>query len=275
MKNDKFTFGKCVNYILLFGAALITLFPFYLMLITSVKTKHEFASNFWVPGLNPAWKNFSTAWSAVYLYVANSFKVTFLIVAGVTLVSILAGYAFAKMRFRFKETLYVIFLAFKMIPTSLMLIPMFINVYAMRLNDTHAGVILPTIASLSIMPVILARSFFEAIPDSIFESARIDGATENRVLWHILIPMAKSVIGTNALFTFFSAFNAYMWPLIVLSSDELKTIPIGLARLTGQYGVDYGVQMAAYTLICVPLMALIMMSMRVYVEGVTIGAVKA
>jgi len=266
---------QILSCILLCIGALITIFPFYIMIATATKNNYEFALNFWGMKFPPEWSNFITAWNNTYMYIFNSFKITFSIVLGVVILSVFAGYSFAKLEFKFKETLYLGILAFKMVPAALLLIPQFINVFRLGLNNTHAGVILPTIASACIMPIILSRSFFASIPDSIFESARMDGAGELTVVWHILIPLSKPIISTNALFTFFGAFNAYTWPSIVLSDDRLKTITIGINRLAGQYGVNYGVQMATYCMVCIPLMILISLTMKVYIGGITGGAVKA
>ncbi len=271
----KKSYGGIISIILLVIAAAITMFPFYIMIATATKTNYEFAVNFWGIKIPPEWGNFKTAWDTIYMYIFNSFKTTFFIVAGVVALSVFAGYAFAKMKFRGKEFFYFSLLLFKMVPAALLTIPQFINVYNMGLHNTHAGVILPTIAGSCIMPIILSRGFFESIPDSIFESARIDGATELSVIRHILLPVSRPIISTNALFTFFGAFNAYTWPLIVLSDDKLKTITIGINRLAGQYGVNYGVQMATYCLICIPLMILISLTMKAYVGGITGGAIKA
>lgn len=267
--------GSVVSIILLTLGAIITLFPFYIMIATSTKSTYEFAVNFWGVKIPPQWSNFATAWKSIYMYIFNTFKISFFVVAGVVLLSVFAGYAFAKLKFKGKETLYFAILAFKMVPAALLTIPQFLNVYKLGLYNTHAGVILPTIATSCIMPIMLSRGFFESIPDSIFESARIDGAKELSVIRHILIPISKPIISTNALFTFFGAFNAYTWPLVVLSDDKLKTITIGINRLAGQYGVDYGVQMATYSIVCIPLMILISLTMKAYVSGITGGAVKA
>ncbi len=255
--------------------AVATLFPFYIMLVTSAKSQVEFVTNFWGFAKNPVWENFSRAWGVVDGYIFNSFYITILSTLGVVIISVLAGFAFAKQTFRGKNTLFAVVLAFNMIPMALMMVPMFINLLRLHLVDTRWGVILPSIAMSCIMPVILSRGFFETIPDSLFEAARIDGASELSILARIVVPLSKPIIGTIALITFFGVFNSFMLPYIVLSNDALKTIPIGLNKLTGQFGVDFGLQMAAYSIVSVPLVILIAATMKIYLRGIVAGAVKA
>jgi len=268
------TRSKISKITLLSIAALLTVAPFYIMLVTSTKDQTAFVTNFWGISFPFEIQNYTMAWKVVKNYIVNSFTVTMLTCIGILIVSIPAGYAFAKLPIKNKEKAFTIVMAFQMIPITLLLVPMFINILHMGLNDSHWGVILPNIATGSILSVILVRSFFEGIPDSIFESARLDGAHEVKIMLNVVIPMSKPIIGTVLLFNFFSYFNQFMWPFIVLSSDKLKTIPIGLMKLSGQYGVNFGLQMAAYTIVSVPLVILIVSTMKVYVSGITSGAVK-
>ena len=231
-------------------------------------------TNFWGFATAPHWENFAKAWSVISKYVVNSFIITPAICIGVVAVSVFAGYAFAKLELPAKELLFTIVLMFQMIPIGLLLIPMYLNILSMHLNDTYLGVILPGIASGSIIATVLSRSFFEGIPDSIFEAARIDGAKEVSIVLRMVLPISLPIMGTIFLQTFFSKFNEFMWPFIVLSSDKMRTIPVGLNQLAGQYGVDYGLQMAAYCIVSIPLIVLIVCTMKIYIGGATMGAVK-
>jgi len=263
-----------IAVIILAFFALCTLLPIYLMIAMSTKDQMSFITNFWGIQIPMYVNNYIKAWEVVKIYIYNTLKITFFTVIGVLAVSVLSGYAFAKMKFKGKEVFYLILLMFQMVPTGLLFIPMFLNVYKMGISNNHLGVILPNIGMMSIMPIMLTRGFFEGIPDSIFESAKIDGAKEYNIIFQLVIPLSKPVIGSVSLFTFFGAFNQFMWPYIVLSDDRLRTVTIGLNRLIGQYGTNFGFQMAAYAIVCVPLMILIMMTMKIYVEGVTLGSVK-
>lgn len=250
----------------------ITFLPFYLMIATSTKTQFEFATNFWGISFPPATDNYVRAWEAIDTYIINTLFITVCVDLGTVLTSVLAGYAFARMEFKGKETLYFIMILVQMIPSSLLMISMFINIYQMGLYNTYLAVILPSI--VSIMFVMLSRSFFEGLPKELFESIRIDGGKEFTIIRHIIIPLSKPLLVSMLIVTTVGAVNNYMWPLLVLADDNKKTIAIGLTKLSGQFGTDYGVQMAAYSIVSVPLMILIAFNMRFFVDGITLGAVK-
>ena len=195
-------------------------------------------------------------------------------VGGIVVISTLAGYAFAKLPMKGRQPLYMIVMSFRMVPVGLLIIPMFMNVLSLNLDNSHWGVILVNMATGSTMAVMLTKSFFEQLPDSIFESAKIDGAGELAVMTKILLPLSKPIIGTVAVFNFFTYFNQFMWPYIVLSDKSLKTIPIGLNALAGEFGINFGLQTAGYTLVAVPLVILFLATSKIYVGGITSGAVK-
>lgn len=249
--------------------------PFYIMIVMSFKDQTQALQNFWLPTFPLKLDNYVSAWESISMYYVNSFKISILTVAGIILVSVFAGYSFAKYKYRFKEQLYFGVIAFTMIPTGLILIPMYLNILQFGLNNNSFGVILPRIATGAVMATMLTRGHFETIPDSIFESARIEGAGELTILGRIVLPLSKPVIGTIAVMDFFGTFNEYMWPYIVLSDDKLKTVPIGLAKLAGAYGTDFGYQMAGYTLAAIPLVIIFLFTMKIYVGGITAGAIKA
>lgn len=266
---------KFVQYAVLIIFALVMFMPLYIMIVISFKNELQTVSNFWWFSFPMQFKNYVKAWNTIVIYFYNSIKVTTLTVVGIMIVSTLAGYAFAKLKFKGKEFLFYTIMAFRMIPTSLLLIPMFINLLSLNLNNSHFGIILPNIATGSVIAILLARGFFESIPDSLFESAKLDGANELRILTSMVLPLSKPILGTIAVYNFFGTFNQFIWPYIVLSDDKLKTIPIGLERLAGQYGINFGLQMAGYTLASLPIIIIFILTMRLYVSGITAGAVKA
>ena len=219
MRNKKLKKGKSshIPEIILIFFVILTIAPIYIMIVTSLKDQNEIVTNFWGFASTPHWENFSKAWSVISKYVVNSFIITPAICIGVIAVSVFAGYAFAKLELPAKEVLFTVVMMFQMIPIGLLLIPMYLNVLSMHLNDTYWGVILPGISAGSIVATVLSRSFFEGIPDSIFEAARIDGANEIRIVMRMVLPISLPIVGTIFLQTFFSKFNEFMWPFIVLS----------------------------------------------------------
>ena len=253
---------------------LITVLPLVIMVFTSLKDETQILQNFWGLSWPLRLENYVAAFNEIYRYFFNSIFVTVTTVIGLLVVSIFAGYAFGKLVFPGRDGLFLAIMAFRMVPTGLLIIPMFLNILTLGLDNNYFGVILPNIATGSVVATMLARSFFMQIPDDIFEAARIDGAGELKLLSQILVPLSKPIIGTIAVMNFFTYFNQYRWPYIVLSDDSLKTIPIGLAKLAGEHGVNFGLQMAGYTLVAIPLIILFMCTSKIYVGGVTSGAVK-
>ena len=252
----------------------ITLLPLIIMVFTSLKDESQILQNFWGISWPLRFDNYVLAFDEIYRYFFNSLFVTSVTVCGILVVSIFAGYAFGKLVFPGRNGLFLAVMGFKMIPTGLLIIPMFINILALNLDNNYFGVILPNIATGSVVATMLSRSFFMQIPDDIFEAARIDGAGELKLLSNILIPLSKPIIGTIAVMNFFTYFNQYMLPYIVLSDDSIKTIPIGIAKLAGENGVNFGLQTAGYTLVAIPLVILFICTSKIYVGGITSGAVK-
>lgn len=270
----KISVGRIICAIILFAMLAISLMPMYIMFATSTKSATEFATNFWGIAWPPKWSNYVTAWNGIKHYVVNTLICSSMTVFFSTTFAVLAGYAFAKMRFKGKDTLYMVIMAFRMVPGTLLLIPNFLMAYRMGLYNTFWGVVLPGLAGVSFMPMILVMNHFRTIPDSIFEAARIDGANEWAIIKKILLPLGKPIILTCMLFTFFGTIGTYTWPLLILRDDSLKTVAIGLTAFSGQYGTDYGVQMAAYSIVSGALMILVALTMKTYISGITAGADK-
>ena len=258
-----------INIALCFIVVLLFI-PFAIMIITSLKDEMQIAVNFFGLPKPAVWANYPKAFSMIKGYFVNSFIVTGCTVAGIVAVAVPAGYVFAKFKFKGKEILYYIILAFTLIPSGMLLVPLYFAIAV----SSPVNVILPNIAGGSVMAILLSRGFFEEISDTIFESAKIDGARETQVIVKILIPLSKPIVGTLCVYYFFTNFNQFMLPYIVLTSDKLKTIPIGLAKLAGQYGINFGLQMAGYSITAVPLMILFLCTSKLYVKGITSGAVK-
>lgn len=274
MAKKRLRAGEICSISILTITFIILIFPFYIMIVTSLKSGTQFIQNFWGIEFPIQLENYSRAWKSISLYFGNSVKVTVLTVGGLLLVVIPAGYSFARFNFRGKNILFYLIMAFSMIPATLLLVPMFLNVLDLGLNDSHWGVVLPNIATFSVVAIMLTRSFFQQIPVSLFESAYIDGARESMILRKIVIPLSKPIIGTVAVINSFNTFNQYMWPFIILSDNKLKTVPIGLATLAGQHGVNFGYQMAGYTLAALPLLIIFASTSKLYVSGITAGAIK-
>jgi multiple sugar transport system permease protein/raffinose/stachyose/melibiose transport system permease protein len=273
---------------LLFLLAL-TFYPFVFLVQTSLKDNPQFFHDFW--GVRPPlhWENYAQAWDAISPYVWNSARVTVVTVLGTLAVASMSAYAFARHRFPGRELLFYALLALMMVPGVLTLISSFMWMKQFPLaggNDlwgnggsgllnTHWALVLPYLAGGQVFAIFILRSFLAALPEELFEAARLDGASEWQLYARIALPLSRPILGTVAVMTTLSTWNDYVWPLIVLSDDREKTLSIGLALFRGAYGTSFGPLMAGYVLASLPLLLIFLLTMRAFIAGLTSGALKA
>jgi multiple sugar transport system permease protein len=273
--------ARALRYGVLTVLGVTMLAPFGWMLATSFKPAADvFASPpKWIP--HPftldAYRHVFTL-LAFPRYLLNSVVVTLAVVLLNTVFDTTAGYAFAKLRFPGRDALFFALLVTLMIPHQVNLIPLYRLMVALhRLSphlgvDTYFGLIAPS--AVQVFGVFLMRQYLRSIPDSVLESARLDGASELRIVWSIVFPMARAGIATLAIFTFLAAWNDFLWPLIVTNSDRMRTLPVGLALLGRRKTVDWPETMAGSVLTILPMLLVFAVLQRRFVEGLTAGAVK-
>jgi multiple sugar transport system permease protein len=210
------------------------------------------------------------------LQIGRAFFNSTLIAVAVTGFSLLfnsmAGYAFAKLRFGGREKLFGLLLAALVIPTQIGMLPLFLMFKNLGLVNTYWGVILPT--SASIFGIFLMRQFMQSIPDDLLAAARLDGAGEFRIYWSIVLPLARPILVTLALFTFMTSWNDFMWPLIILSSEDKYVLPVAVASLVGEHSQDIELMMASSVLTIIPVLVLFIALQRYYISGLMVGGVK-
>jgi len=210
------------------------------------------------------------------LNIGRAFFSSTVIAVGTTILSLLlnsmAGYAFAKLRFGGRDRLFAVLVAALVIPTQVAMLPLFLMLKSVRLVNSYWGVILPSIAT--IFGIFLIRQFMLSIPDELLDAARIDGANEWRIYWNIVLPLARPVLVTLAIFTFMSAWNDFMWPLIVLTDDAKYTLPVAVANLVGEHVQDTELMMASSVLTVLPVLLLFLALQRHYIAGIMMGSVK-
>ncbi len=261
--------------LLLLAMVLLALAPFYWLAVQSLKTRGEMYS--YPPSLVPrewAAGNYARALAdPVFLRsYANSLVVAGAdILAGLVVCS-LAGYAFAKFRFRFHNLLFAIVLFSMMIPFHIVVIPLFLEVKKFGLLDSLWGVILPFIAKP--FGVFFMRQYLLKIPDELLEAARMDGASEFYIWGRIVLPLSKPACGVLACLFFVENWNMLLWPMIVLQSDRQQTVQLFLQRLIGVYNVDFGMLFAGAALAVLPVLFLFLAMQRQIIAGLTAGAVK-
>lgn len=184
----------------------------------------------------------------------------------------MAGYAFAKLRFRGRDRIFGLLVAALAIPAQVAMLPLFLMLKSMGLVNTYLGVLIPYMAG--IYGLFLVRQFMLSIPDDLLAAARIDGASELRIYWNIVLPVARPVLATLAIFTFMSAWNDFMWPLIILTDDDRYTMPVAVANLVGEHAMDLELMMASAVLTVIPVLTLFFVLQKQYIAGMMAGSVK-
>ncbi|WP_026561487.1 carbohydrate ABC transporter permease [Bacillus sp. J37] len=264
------------SHLFLIVLAFIALYPFFYMIITSFKTNGQFYSNFFGITFPLHIENYAVAWEAIGGYIFNSVFVGVASVLIIITTSALAGYSFARLRFKGKNFLYMSVVALLMIPGLLTLIPLFLLVKSFGLLDSYMGLIIAFAAGGQAFTIFVFRQSFASLPEELFEAARIDGCGELRVFWQIVLPLSKPIIGTMAIWNLLAIWNEYMMPLVLLSDPTKFPITVGLIQFESQFVSQtlYGPMFAGYTIASLPLLILFLFTMRLFMKGLTSGAVK-
>ena len=210
--------------------------------------------------------------SGVMTWFLNSLVIAVASTALTLLVSPLAAYAIAKIKFKGSRVFYVYFILGLMIPIEAMVVPLFITANTLHLIDTYAGLILPNVAVS--MNFIILVSFIRSIPDELMDAARIDGAGYWRAYWRIVFPLSKTILVTVGIFSFTAAWNNYLWPLLATMSSNLFTLPIGIPQFAGTYTIDYVMPMTANMVASLPMIILFIIFERYIVKGVSLTGIK-
>ena len=254
-------------------AACAFLFPFFWMLSNALRPDSEV---FTIPPRflpsHIAWQNFAQAW--LYLPFGRFFTNSALVAGAITVivlaVSSFAGYAFARLDFPGRGSLFVVYLATLMVPQVVIVIPLFLMMSAFGWVDSYQALILPM--AFSSFGTFLLRQFFLTIPVELQEAALLDGASHPRILLTIFMPLARSALGLLALFTFTGQWNAFLWPLIVVNGPDHATIPLGLTMFQGQQGTQWNYMMAGAAISMAPGLALTLLMQRQIFRGIAIGS---
>lgn len=255
-------------------AAFLWLFPFVWALIASFKPEDEVLSRVWALPSRLAWENYAGALEGLTYArsLANSLGVSTLVAVLQCATGTLAAYAFARMRFPGRGLLFTLFLATLMIPGSVTLTANFLTLSKFNWIDTYAALIIPDMAGG--FAIFLLRQFFLTLPKELEEAARLDGAGHLRFLWHIALPLSKPALATVFAFVFIANYNEFLWPLIMTSSEELRTVQVALSTFDSQVGVNWGELMAAAVLTMLPSIVLFSFMQRAFIRGITRSGLK-
>jgi ABC-type glycerol-3-phosphate transport system permease component len=248
--------------------------PLYLMLNISLKDNQQFSRNPWLPEAPFHWHNFVVGWSHIGDKIFNttfiSFTTTFLGLA----VAILGAFFFARFKAPGSNILFSIFILLMMYPGVANMVPTFKLITALGLYNSHWSLITLGIASAQAFTIYVLRNFIEEIPKDLFEAIEIDGGTLLQQIWHIVIPMSMPIIGTLAILSIIGNWNSFVGPLLYLRDNNLQVIAVGLLRLEGEYTKNWGELMAGYTIASIPLIIMFVFCMKLFVRGLSAGAVK-
>ena len=275
MKKKKYMAMKALIFVIMFSAALLAMFPFYWMFVTAVKPVDEIFA--FPPKLWPSefvWPNFKTALQRAPfgLYFRNSFIVTLLSTSITVFINLLAGFAFAKYKFKYKEFLFLIVLSTLMIPLQVTMIPVFVISSKIGIRNTLWGVILPPCAEA--LGLFLSRQFISDLPDGLLEAGRIDGATEFTIFTKIILPNVKPLVSVLVIFTVMWRWNDLQWPLIMLSNEKYYTVQLGLSNLNGAQYVNWNDMMAASLISVLPVLIVFLIFQKQFVQGVPSSGIK-
>ncbi len=267
--------SQVIVYILLLFLAFIMLIPFVWMISASLKlNKDIFVIPYEWISKEPRFQNYIDIWTKIPLakYALNTVKLTLIVTALQILTSSFASYAFAKLRFRGRDLLFLAYIATIAVPWQVYMVPQFMFMRKLGLADTHLAIII--LQAFSAFGVFLMRQFYEGIPDSLCEAARIDGMSEYGIYAKIMLPLSKPALSTLTIFTFVNTWNDFLGPLIYLTTDAKKTLQIGIKMFISQYSAEYGLIMAASVLSLIPVLIVFMSLQKYFVAGITTGAVK-
>ena len=255
---------------------LIELFPLYMMFQVSFKDNASFIQQPWLP-LWPTewhWGNWGFAIKLIGPYLANTVFVAVTATICSLFLAVLGAYFFSRHKLPFSGLLWGLFLFLMIMPTVTNLVPLFMLLKSMGLLNTLLALILVAVAGGQVFNIFVLRHFLEDLPKDLFEAAEMDGASHFQQVINIVIPMSAPIIGTLAILSFLNAWNEFLLPLIILRDKELFTLGVGLIYLDGEYVKPWGKIMASYFLAAIPLIIIFLFTMRLFVRGLSAGAIK-
>lgn len=266
---------RVIIYVLLIVMAALMLVPFLWMLSASFKmNKDVFAFPIeWIPS-NPRVRNYVDIWTKIPLltFIFNTAKLTIIVTLLQLFTSSFAAYAFAKLNFKGKKTLFLGYIATIAVPWQAYMVPQFMMMRSWGLNNTHLAII--CLQAFSAFGVFLMKQFYEGVPTELCAAARIDGLSEYGIWWRIMLPLSKPALSTLTIFTFVATWNDFLGPLIYLTKTELKTIQIGLRMFISQYSAEYGLIMAASVIALIPVLIVFLALQKYFVQGVATAGLK-
>ena len=287
---------KIVVYIILLICALTALLPLYWMFITAVQLPGEIflipprfvpaivteAIPLWLQGareealyiLTESLDNIKILFTRVgiHRWLLNSILVSGIVTLGILFLDSMAGYAFAKKRFPGRNIIFWMMISAMMIPSQILLVPMFILITRLGFHNTLVAVILPPLGM--VFGVFLMRQLIQSISTELLDAARIDGASEFGIYWQIVLPLSKPALATLGIITFVAVWNSFLWPLVVLHCEHLFTLPVGLKTLQDKHLADFGLLMSGASIAAIPMIVVFLCFQKYFIKGLSFGGLK-
>lgn len=273
--NRKKIFGKILYYFIMITLSVLMILPFFWMVSTSLKESGALMTIpiEWFPK-----KVSFEAYSKLFnvFPFGKAFLNSIIVSISITFISVLsasmAAYVFAKIPFKGREFLFGLFIITMMIPGSVTLIPNYLILRNIKLLNSYVGIVLPSF--FNIFGIFLLRQHIKKIPDDFIDAAVVDGASQWKIFFNIILPLSKPALATLVVITFMGAWNDYLWPLIVLTDKNKMTLPVALSMLNGQYATEYNLLMAGALISIIPILILYAFAQKYFEEGLTSGGIK-
>jgi ABC-type glycerol-3-phosphate transport system permease component len=255
--------------------AVVSIYPFVWMVLTSLRDRNTVFTGPFIPE-DFRFNAYPDAWRETNFghHLRNSVVISGFSLAGIMVLSTAAGYAFAKLRFPFKRTIYVLLLSTMAMPATSLVIPLYLQVERLGLLDTTLGLILVYIGSMSPFSIFLMRSFFATLPDELIEAARLDGAGEVTIFRKVMLPLARAGIGTVVILQFLSLWNEFLYANVLLQDPQKHPLQPVVFNLVGQFNTPWNLLTAALTMAIVPVIVVYVRMQKQFAAGLTLGAVK-
>ena len=273
--NQKNNFRVAIKYFLLVIFAIITVFPFYWMISSSLKSGFEVIQT--PPTMLPEkvmWSNYSTAFSMAPFgrYFINTIIVTALSIISTVVISILSAFAFSHLEFKGRDLIFSIFIASMMIPGEVLIVNNFKTISNLGMIDTYTSLFIPYAAS--VLYIYMLREFFLTVPKPLYYAAKIDGAGDWKFLWKVLVPIAKPSIITISILVGINSWNAFLWPLLVTNNENMRVLATGLTAFKSDAGNQYELLMAASSIKTVPIVGVYVFLHKKIMNGISLGGTK-
>lgn len=271
MKKHRLSWSSLITALIFAIPVVISIYPFVFMILTSFTQNRTITANFDFSAMSLS--NYQNLFSnfSFFTYLKNSVIVVVCACLFNAIVASAAGYAFAKKQFPFKETIFWLYLATLMVPGQVILIPVFTIIRNLGLLDTYPALFA---VILDAFGVFLVRQFMEGIPDELLEAANIDGCGELKTFTRIALPLSKPVLISLTVFTFITSWNDFIWPLILVTQDKMRTLTLALSTLQSNYGTHYGLVMAGATMAFLFPFVLYCFLQKQFVEGIALSGIK-